>query len=141
MTLALGAAVLLAGAATVAATALLVALSLGGRSVAGTVLAVYVLGVAEVTALTVLLSLVGEVGRWQYLALQIALLAAAVWWWRRSGRPVPARPELGWLRRSPIVLALAAVVALAVAYEAFLVLTSPPNNWDSMTYHLSRAAA
>lgn len=140
MTLALGAAVLLAGAATVAATALLVALSLGGRSVAGTVLAVYVLGVAEVTALTVLLSLVGEVGRWQYLALQIALLAAAVWWWRRSGRPVPARPELGWLRRSPIVLALAAVVALAVAYEAFLVLTSPPNNWDSMTYHLPRAA-
>ena len=38
------------------------------------------------------------------------------------------------------MLTLGVVVRLAVAYEAFLVLTTPPNTWDSMAYHLPRAA-
>jgi hypothetical protein len=79
---------------------------------------VYILAVAEVIALTELLSVVSGVGRWQYLGLQAPLLAVAAWWWRRSGRPLPPRPDTGWLRRSPIVLALVAVVSVAVAYEA-----------------------
>ena len=40
-----------------------------------------------------------------------------------------------------MVAALALVVGGAVLYEAFLVFATPPNNWDSMSYHLSRAAA
>jgi 4-amino-4-deoxy-L-arabinose transferase-like glycosyltransferase len=120
-------------------TAALAALAAGVRGLAATALAVYVLGVAQVTALTEALSLVHEVGRWQYLAAQLALLAAALWWWNRNGRPLPSRPALH-LRGSPLVLALGVIVALALAYEAFLVLTTPPNTWDSMAYHLPRAA-
>ena len=121
-------------------TAVLVALSAGMRGVTAVVVAAYVLAVAQVIALTGLLSAVSSVGRWQYLGLQVLVLAAAASWWLRSGRPLPPRPDLGWLRRSPIVLLLAAVVGVAVAYEAFLLLTSPPNTWDSMSYHLPRAA-
>ena len=37
------------------------------------------------------------------------------------------------------MLALGVVIGLAIGYEAFLVLTTPPNTWDSMAYHLPRA--
>jgi hypothetical protein len=36
---------------------------------------------------------------------------------------------------------LAVGVALGLLYELFIGLAVPPNNWDSLTYHLSRAAA
>src|SRR5947207_5864107 len=36
---------------------------------------------------------------------------------------------------------LVVAVGLALVYELALALFTPPNNWDSMTYHLSRAAA
>jgi hypothetical protein len=38
-------------------------------------------------------------------------------------------------------MALGVLVAGAFVYQAFLVFATPPNNWDSMTYHLPRAAA
>ena len=139
MTQAAGVALLLAGLGIVAATAALAALAAGVRGFVAPAVAVYVLGFAEVTALTELLSLLHGVGRWQYLACQLVLLTAAGWWWDRRGRPRPARPALD-LRGSPLVLALGVVVGLAVAYGAFLILTSPPNTWDSMAYHLPRAA-
>ena len=139
MTYAFGAAVLLCGAGLVVATAALVALSVGLRGVVGLVVAAYVLGVAEVTALTVLLSLVGGVGRWQYLVFEAVVLAGAVAWWRRRGRPLPLRPDFGPLRGSPLVLGLAAVVGVALLYEIFLIGLTPPNTWDSMSYHLPRA--
>ncbi|HWX10034.1 MAG TPA: glycosyltransferase 87 family protein, partial [Gaiellaceae bacterium] len=41
----------------------------------------------------------------------------------------------------PLVAALALVVLLGCAYELFLVVATPPNNWDSMHYHLARVAA
>jgi hypothetical protein len=133
-----GLVLLVGGLGIVAATAALVALAAGVRGGAAGVVAVYVLGVAEVTALTEALSLVHGVGRWQYLACELVLLAAAAWWWDRRGRPLPARPVLDPLG-SPFVLALGIVVGLAIAYEAFLVLTTPPNTWDSLAYHLPRA--
>ena len=34
-----------------------------------------------------------------------------------------------------------AVLAVALVYELVLALTVPPNNWDSLTYHLARVAA
>ena len=138
MTQGVGLVLLVGGLGIVAATAALVALAAGVRGGAAGVVAVYVLGVAEVTALTEALSLVHGVGRWQYLACELVLLAAAAWWWDRRGRPLPARPVLDPLG-SPFVLALGIVVGLAIAYEAFLVLTTPPNTWDSLAYHLPRA--
>jgi 4-amino-4-deoxy-L-arabinose transferase-like glycosyltransferase len=134
-----GVVLLLGGLGLVAATAALVALAAGVRGLVGGVLAVYVLGVAEVTALTEALSLVHAVGRWQYLACELVLVAAAAWWWDRRGRPLPAHPVLDPLG-SPLVLALGVIVGLALTYEAFLVLTTPPNTWDSLAYHLPRAA-
>ena len=97
------------------------------------------LGVAEVTALTEALSLVHGVGRWQYLAGELVLLGAAAWWANRRGRPVPPRPTLD-VRGSRSRSRSGVVVAAAVGYEVFLVLTTPPNTWDSMAYHLPRAA-
>ena len=139
MTQAAGLAFLVVGLGLAAATAAMAALAAGVRGLVAAALAVYVLGVAEVTALTEALSLAHGIGRWQYLAGQLALLGAAAWWWDRRGRPLPARPALA-LRGSPLVLALGVVVGLALAYEAFVVLATPPNTWDSMAYHLPRAA-
>ena len=138
MTQAAGLAFLVVGLGLAVATAALAALAAGVRGLVAAALAVYVLGVAEVTALTEALSLAHGIGRWQYLAGQLALLGAAAWWWDRRGRPLPARPALA-LRGSPLVLALGVVVGLALAYEAFVVLATPPNTWDSMAYHLPRA--
>jgi hypothetical protein len=42
--------------------------------------------------------------------------------------------------REPPTAALFAVAAAALAYELAVALTSPPNNWDSLTYHLPRVA-
>ena len=105
--------------------------------------AVYVLAAAEVVGSTELLSLVHGVRADGYLAVQAAAAAAVLVVWLRRGRPRPALPRvrLAALRRDPILLFLGAAVAAAVAYELFLTLVVPPNNWDALAYHLSRAAA
>ncbi|HZO62311.1 MAG TPA: glycosyltransferase 87 family protein [Gaiellaceae bacterium] len=122
----------------VTGAALAAALRLRGTAF---VLGAYVLAWTEVVVLTEVLSLADAVGRGGYLAGEAVVLAAAIVAARLRGvspsRPrvdlrVPMRPELALL---------AAIVLLAVAYEAFLVVTTPPNNYDSLTYHLTRAVA
>jgi hypothetical protein len=66
------------------------------------------------------------------------LMSAAVVWHVR-GRPRWPHATLRPLVDSRIVQALGAVIAASVAYELLLVLLTPPNNWDSMTYHLPPA--
>jgi hypothetical protein len=95
----------------------------------------------EVEALALLLSPLHAVGRGGYAALEAAALAAAIVAWLQSGRPRPRAPTLAGARRHPILIGLAAGVGLGLAYELVICLTVPPNNWDSLTYHLSRAAA
>ena len=140
LTQAAGLALLLAGLGIAAATAALVALAAGVRGLVAGALAVYVLGVAEVTALTEALSLVHGVGRWQYLAGELVLLGAAAWWCESPRPPGAAAPDAGRARQPARARARASSSPLAVGYEAFLVLTTPPNTWDSMAYHLPRAA-
>ena len=129
-------------AALVVGTALLVAACL---RLEGAVLlvAVYVFAAAEVVGATELLSLVHAVRPEGYLALQAAAGAAALALWLHRGRPFPPFPRLrlGALRKEPVLLCLGAAVALALGYEAFLAIAVPPNNWDALAYHLSRAAA
>jgi hypothetical protein len=129
-------------AALVVGTALLVAACL---RLEGAVLlvAVYVLAAAEVVGGTELLSLVHAVGPAGYFALQAVAGAGTLAVWLKLGRPRPGLPRLrlAALRKEPVLLGLGVAVALALAYESFLVLAVPPNNWDALAYHLSRAAA
>jgi len=128
--------------AGVVAAALLGAASLGLASPISILLAAYLFGVAEVVLLGETFSLVHGVSRLEFAAGELVVLGAAAAAWHARGRPPPPLPRvpLAALPRHPILLALGVVVAAALAYQAFLVLATPPNNWDSMTYHLSRAA-
>jgi hypothetical protein len=127
------------------ATSILLASSLRLERVAPTLLAAYVALVAETSALTLTLSPFREVKRGPLALGEAALLAVAfgVWWRRGRPRLVPAggARAIALAVRDPVIAAFLVVVAAALAYELVLVLTVPANNWDSLTYHLSRAAA
>jgi len=128
--------------AGVVAAAVLGAAALRVASPVAALLAVYLIACAEIVLLSEALSLVHGVSRAGYAAGEALALAGAVAVWHLRGRPRLALPRtsVAALRRHPILLVVGAVVATAVAYEAFLILATPPNNWDSMSYHLSRAA-
>ena len=111
-------------------------------SATGTLLAAYVLAVGQIIVTTDLLSTVNLVGRAAYLTVGVAFAGGALALWWRQGRPCPAVSiDLRAATRHPAVAVLALAVALALAYELALALTVPPNTWDAMTYHLTRAAA
>ena len=126
--------------------ALLAAWCLRLPGICSTVLAAYVLLVAEITAITTVLSAVRVVTPLGIAVAELLLLALAGSLWLRNNRPpVPspatARAAVAALARDPVTVTLAAVVAIALIYELMLVLTVPPNDWDSLTYHLARVAA
>jgi 4-amino-4-deoxy-L-arabinose transferase-like glycosyltransferase len=111
-------------------------------SVTGTLLAAYLLAVGQIVATTFLLSPVHLVDRSAYLATGAAVAAAALVVWWRQGRPLPRTSiDVRAAVRHPAVAVLAIAVGLALGYELVLALTVPPNSWDAMTYHLTRAAA
>ena len=129
--------------ALLAATAFLAAASLRLRGLVPALLAAYLFTAAEVVGLTLVLSPFRAVAAPGYLVGEaaIAVVVAAVW--QRAGRPVPRRPtlDLAALAEHPLLVALGLVVGLTMLFQLFLVFVAPPNNWDSMTYHLARAAA
>jgi len=97
----------------------------------------------EVVVLAELLSVFDAMYGWTLLVCEIAIaLVALAWWWRR-GRPRPSATPIQWaaLRHHRLILVLGIAVAAALCFELALAVASTPNNWDSMTYHLSRAAA
>jgi hypothetical protein len=128
----------LLAAAGVALTAGLGAAALRLPSFSTFLLAAYVLAAAEVVAAGEVLSLAHAIGVAGYAAFEAvaAVIVAAVW--LAVGRPVPPAPTLP---RDWTVAVLGVVVGAAFVYEAFLVVGTPPNNWDSMHYHLARVAA
>ncbi|MEA2168444.1 MAG: hypothetical protein QOF76_1744, partial [Solirubrobacteraceae bacterium] len=112
-------------------------------------LAAYVLLVAEVVGLVEALSLFTAVDAAHLVVLE-GLLAVAVGAvfalqgvrGRLSAPPLGTpRAALARLRARPLLALLLAAVTVALAYELALALFTPPNNDDSLTYHLSRAAA
>ena len=128
----------------VASTGLAAAASLRPDSLVKLLLAAYVMAVAEIVALVVLLSPLHAVQRPVLLVGLTLFSAGAVGFWWREGRPRPpgtgARHVWRLLEQSPPLALLALVVAAAFGYVVALIVGTPPNNWDSMTYHLARAA-
>jgi hypothetical protein len=128
-----------------AATALFLAVALRLSSLVATLLVAYLAWVGNLGLVTLALSPVRDVTRTGLALSEIALLvlALAVWWLR--GRP---RPPLDGARRAvrevvsnPLTAVFLGVVVLLLSYELLLCLTVPPNNMDSLTYHLAKAAA
>jgi 4-amino-4-deoxy-L-arabinose transferase-like glycosyltransferase len=103
----------------------------------------YVLAWVGVVGLGEVLSLLDAVGRIGYVVGTALLLVAAVCSWHLRGRPFPAlpRPRRAAFRAHPQLAVLAVIVFAAVGYQAFLVMATPPNNYDSLTYHLPRVVA
>jgi hypothetical protein len=126
-----------------AVTAVLTAASLRIRSFVSSVLAAYVVLVAVVTAITTALSPFRLVTRSGVEVAAAIALGAALLLWNRRGRPALPLPSAVALRAAfldPAVLVLLVAVVASSLYELVLVLGAPPNNWDSLTYHLTRAA-
>jgi hypothetical protein len=135
--------VLLIGAAV--ATALLVAASLRLQSLVSTALAAYLALVANLGLVTWVLSPLQAVTR-PGLAVSEALLVAASFaaWWLR-GRPrlpvAAAMPSARAIVTDPVCAVFLVVIGSLLAYELVTALTAPANNWDSLTYHLTRVVA
>lgn len=72
------------------------------------------------------------------LLAELAVAAVVVALWLRRGRPSVPRPQLR--RPAGPALVLAVAVALALVYAVVLVVVTAPNTYDSLTYHLPRAA-
>jgi hypothetical protein len=126
-----------------ALTAVLTAASLRIRSSVNSVLAAYIVFVAVVTAITTALSPFRLVTRWGLEVAAAIALGAALLLWNRRGRPPFPLPSAAALRAAlldPVVLVLLLAVVASSLYALVLVLGTPPNNWDSLTYHLTRAA-
>jgi hypothetical protein len=126
-------------------TSLLVAATLRLPSLVSTLLAAYLAFVANLGLVTLALSPTRDVTRGGLAVAEILLLAGALAAWVRRGRPglpLPAaRGAIATIVSDPLTLLYLVVVVAVVIYELVLGLTVPPNNWDSLTYHLSRVAA
>jgi Glycosyltransferase family 87 len=135
--------VLLIGAA--AAVALLAAASLRSQSLVTTLLAAYLAFVANLGLVTWALSPFRLVTRGGLAVAEVVLLATALTAWLLRGQPVfPLAAALPAVRRiltDPVTAVFVAGAGLLLAYELVLALGTPANNWDSLTYHLSRAVA
>src|SRR5205823_11078764 len=119
------------------ASALLAAAALRLPSFVSRVLAAYVALVANVGFVTLVLSPFHAVAATGLLAAEAVLCGVAfAGWWLRA-RPVPT---LRFPSIDPLTALMLAVLASVLAYELLLALTVPANNWDSVTYHLARAA-
>ncbi len=107
-----------------------------GRAVLGGAVA---WGVAMV-GITELLSLAGMLSRWPLAGGWVAaiLVAAATCVLRRRRPDAPPQAERApWTRREMLALVCVIVIVSGTGVTALL---APPNTWDSMTYHMSRAA-
>lgn len=109
----------------------------------GTIVAAFVLGMTEIVVLVELLSVFHAIHAWSLLAGETAIALGGLAWWLQRGRPRPSARPIQWsaFRRHRLIIVLGIAVAAALGAELALAVVAAPNNWDSMTYHLSRAAA
>jgi hypothetical protein len=128
----------------VAATSFFAAAATRVRSLVSILLMAYLAYVGNIGVVTWALSPLHEVTRGGLWVAEGVLLAASVVAWWLRGRPAlplaPARVAAREALTDPVTVLFLVVVAVLLGYEAALA-SSPPNNMDSLTYHLSRAAA
>lgn len=118
----------------------LVAATLRLEGLTAWLLAVYVVGFAEVVGLALLLSVSSALYRGALMAALVLAFVIAVASWRIWGdRPHLHRTSLRRVR-SPQGVVLGIAVALAFTYVLAVLLGTAPNGWDPLNYHLARAA-
>jgi hypothetical protein len=126
-------------------TSLLTGFCLRLQSLLATLIAAYVAWVANLALVTQVLSPLRGVTQVGLGLAELVLLSLAVGWWWRSGRPSPpptaAKAALADAVADPATLAFLCAVTCLLGYELLLALTVPPDNWDSLSYHLARVAA
>lgn len=134
---------LLAAAFALVAVAALASAGALRLTLTSALLAAYLFASAEVVVLSEVLSPFHAIAARGYLLGAVVVAAASLLVWHRAGAPRPPLPrvERAALRRHPMLFLLAAAVGAAIVLESVLAVTTAPNNWDGMTYHLSRAAA
>ncbi|MGH3083384.1 MAG: hypothetical protein ACRDNP_04875 [Gaiellaceae bacterium] len=105
---------------------------------------VYVVAWAEVVVLLLVLSPMHAVQRPMVLLGTVLFAIAGAGAWHLAGRPAlpdwNLQRQIRELLREAVLVVLAVASAAAVAYAAALVLLTPQNDFDSMWYHLPRAA-
>ena len=130
---------------SVIVTSLLVAAAMRFQSVVSTLLVAYLALVGNLGLVTLVLSPFREVTRGGLAVAEAVLLAAALAVWLGRGRPgLPlrsGRDAISAIVSSRLTLLYLLAVVAALAYELMLGLTVPPDNWDSLTYHLAKVAA
>lgn len=126
--------------ALLATTAALISAALGLEGVSF-LLGGYLAAWSECVLLGESLSPLHQIGRPGYAGGELVALAAAFAFWRLRGRQLPRvpRPQLATLRRYPLLTCFSFIIVCALAYEAFIAFTTPPDNTDALTYHLPRA--
>jgi hypothetical protein len=123
----------------------LVGLCIGLRSWVDFVLATYVIAWAWLVAVALALSPFELLTR-ASLGLGVVLgLAAALCGWVLCGRPTQSHHRAALetakaVLRNRAVLVLAVAVGIGFVYSVAVALFIPANDWDALTYHLSRAA-
>jgi hypothetical protein len=145
----------MAGAALLAFSALL-ALSFGVaasllmrvRDGAGLIVATMIAAAAQLVLLTEVLSIFSAWSSGPLIALQVISVVPVAFFAVRAepGRPkLPARPAWlslrgGWelVRSHPVEFLTFAIVGILLLVQLVLAWRVPPNNYDSMTYHLTR---
>jgi hypothetical protein len=130
--------------ALAAASSLFLALLLRLGSLVSTLLVAYVIYVGNLALVGLLLSPTRDVTPHGLALAEIVILTAALGTWRAMGRPglatFSARAALREVVSDPVTLLYLVLVLALLAYEGLLA-SSPPNNMDSLTYHLAKAAA
>lgn len=142
------------GAFTALGFGLVLAAVLGVRGVPSRMVATLVLGAALIVMLAQLLSLFGSFERGPLIVGQFVALFLALGIARRRGvNPVGASrhellaktrnaPSEAWrhARSRPLLAASISIAGACLLAELFTGIKYAPSNWDSMTYHLTRAA-
>jgi len=129
----------------VLAFAYFVAAVLGPPSRPAYLVALFVSGWADLVLATEILSLFHLIVPWAMLAAHALLAAIAAALWISAGRPGPPRFSLpsrqallGSLKDAPDLWVLGLAVGLTYVMLAVVNILVPPNNLDSLMYHLSR---